>query len=326
MISIIVPVYNIKSYVGRCIESVLAQTYNDWELILVDDGSFDGSERILDEYGSRDSRIRVFHQENGGVSSARNFGLDNACGEFISFIDGDDWIEPTLYEDAMNKIDEYNVDVFMFELYIDRNGISKRRFIDKNAYGPISVEDCLIHSITPHNRYACSKVFSSKLLMNKHGLPGQIRFDTNIILGEDSLFIIQALANAHAVYYSENAYYHYDQREGSAVRSTFNQKKLSGLDAYTKILSIFKRNGYSEAYVAGCGALMNLGVQLGRRAIEGGQKNSEVIRIIQSAIAPVRKTVLFSKQTDCSTKLKAFLSWLSLPLTCKLLSKRRRKW
>ena len=90
MISVIVPVYNVEQRIGLCIESVMNQSYSDWELILVDDGSSDRSGAICDEYVVRDARIRVFHKENGGVSTARNLGLDMACGEWVVFLDGDD--------------------------------------------------------------------------------------------------------------------------------------------------------------------------------------------------------------------------------------------
>ena len=92
IMSVIVPVYNTEQYLHRCIDSILTQTYTDFELLLIDDGSKDKSGDICDEYALKDSRIRVFHKENGGVSSARNLGLDNAAGEWITFVDSDDWI------------------------------------------------------------------------------------------------------------------------------------------------------------------------------------------------------------------------------------------
>ena len=92
-ITVIVPVYNTEKYLRRCVDSILAQTFTDFELLLIDDGSTDGSGAICDEYAKKDSRVRVFHKEIGGVSSARNLGLDKAYGEWISFVDSDDWID-----------------------------------------------------------------------------------------------------------------------------------------------------------------------------------------------------------------------------------------
>ena len=98
VVSIIVPVYNTEKFLHRCIDSILTQTYTDFELLLIDDGSKDSSGTICDEYAAKDVRVRVFHKENGGVSSARNMGLDNARGEWITFVDSDDWIDDNYLE------------------------------------------------------------------------------------------------------------------------------------------------------------------------------------------------------------------------------------
>ena len=104
LISIIIPIYNVEKYLPVCLDSILAQTYKNLEIILVDDGSPDGSGTICDEYASRDSRFVVVHQKNGGVSVARNTGLDHATGDYIGIVDPDDWIEPNMYEVMMNNI------------------------------------------------------------------------------------------------------------------------------------------------------------------------------------------------------------------------------
>ena len=113
LVSIIVPVYNAERYLHRCIDSVLAQTYTNFELLLINDGSKDNSGEICDKYAVKDSRIRVFHKENGGVSSARNMGIDEAKGEWLSFIDSDDWIEPTMYEKMLQELIGNNADICM---------------------------------------------------------------------------------------------------------------------------------------------------------------------------------------------------------------------
>ena len=115
LISVIVPAYNIAPYVERCVNSILNQTYKNVEVMLIDDGSTDDTPAIADRLAEQDNRVRVFHIENKGVSNARNTALNNLTGEYISIIDGDDWVEPTLFEDAINAMQENNADAFDFE-------------------------------------------------------------------------------------------------------------------------------------------------------------------------------------------------------------------
>lgn len=322
MVSVIVPAYNIAPYLERCINSILNQTYSDIEVLLVDDGSKDDTPMICDKLVQKDSRVRVFHKENGGVSSARNLALDHCRGEYISIIDGDDWIEPTLYEDAVQSMQKTGTDVFMFEYFIDVNGQSHRHSVDKAYYGVIDKEMAIIHSITPHNRFAWSKVFSKKILLNSH-LPGQIRFDTSIILGEDTLFMEQALLNSVGVFYSENAYYHYDQRDGSATRSSFNEKKLSGLESYHQICELLRETHLLKAEIYAKEALLNLGVQLGRYVSECDKETQKrVFPQIEDYLKSVRKDVIFAKEADKQSRIKALMSAISLPGTCKLLNRK----
>ena len=113
-ISVIIPVYNVESYLSKCIDSILCQTYTDFELLLVDDGSSDASGKICDMYKENDNRIRVFHKKNEGVSKARNLALNNALGEFVIFVDSDDWIEPNTFELVLNQLE--NFDILFFDI------------------------------------------------------------------------------------------------------------------------------------------------------------------------------------------------------------------
>jgi len=107
LISVIVPVYNVEAYLSRCVDSILAQTYENLEIILVDDGTKDSSDKICDDYAARDPRVKVIHKENGGLSSARNAGMDIARGEYIGFVDSDDWIEPDMYRHMLTLAEAY---------------------------------------------------------------------------------------------------------------------------------------------------------------------------------------------------------------------------
>ena len=105
-ISVIVPVYNVESYLRKCLDSVINQTYSDLEILLINDGSFDNCGEICDEYAGKDARIKVFHKENGGLSSALNVGLKNVSGDYIGFVDSDDWIELDMYQKLHNAMDD----------------------------------------------------------------------------------------------------------------------------------------------------------------------------------------------------------------------------
>ena len=128
MISVIVPVYNTEKYLDRCIQSILAQTYTDFELLLIDDGSTDLSGEICDKYAEQDSRVKVFHKENGGVSSARNLGLDKANGDWVTFVDADDWVT-TLY--LNNLSDNTNSADFVVSIVGENDNISYQGSIIK---------------------------------------------------------------------------------------------------------------------------------------------------------------------------------------------------
>ena len=129
LISVIVPVYNIEDYIAQCIESILKQTYSNLEILLVNDGSTDCCPEICDRYAGLDSRIQVIHKSNGGLSSARNSGLNQACGEYIAFIDGDDFIHPEMLEDLYFALKDCDADMSVCNLqYVDENGNPIREY------------------------------------------------------------------------------------------------------------------------------------------------------------------------------------------------------
>ena len=302
MISVIVPAYNIAPYIERCVNSILNQTYSNLEILLVDDGSTDDTPAIVDRLAEKDCRIRVFHIENNGVSNARNTALDVAKGDYISIIDGDDWIEETLYEDAINAMNENNVDCYMFEYFIDTPEGSNRHSCDKSIYGVISCEDLLTYSIAPQNRFSVTKVF-------KRSLVGNIRFNQNIILGEDTLFICDVLAKVNGAYYTDKAYYHYEQRKGSAVRSNFNKKKLSGIEAYIGVLEQAKATGYERFIKESKIALVNLSIQLAKLIIKDSVyvDKKEDLKYIKSVVKKYSKGMNFNN-VDKKTFVKILIT------------------
>ncbi len=163
MVSVIMAAYNTAEYLPTALNSVVSQTYPDWELIAVDDGSMDSSGNILDEWAEKDKRIHVFHTENNGLSAARNVGLKNASGDYIQFLDSDDWLTPTALEEAVSTIEQTNADMVIFDVYYEGMGISfhERSSMEPGIYDSIAVLIALsCPSIPP---YACNK-FSKRNL------------------------------------------------------------------------------------------------------------------------------------------------------------------
>lgn len=191
-ISVIVPVYNVEQYLPRCIDSILAQTFTDFELLLIDDGSTDKSGDICDEYARKDPRIRVFHKPNGGVSSARNMGLDNAKGEWIAFVDSDDVILKTYLCDLIvkatqkailvlsnyKKQDSYESQIKLDDIILENGNIVKY-FIDKN----------ILSLSAPY-----AKLYNSEIIRSNH-----LKFPIGIQMGEDAIFIMRYLNSISTV-------------------------------------------------------------------------------------------------------------------------------
>ena len=230
-LSVIVPIYNLETCLPKCLDSILSQTYEDFELILVDDGSEDGSLAVCREYQEKDDRIRVFHQANGGVSSARNLGLNHARGKYISFVDGDDLIESDLYERLIDSLVQSNADIACCQL--DRITPEGKHIV---AY-PAVCEVCSAGSIVsrffeegfikecmygPYN-----KVFRVECI-------GDIRFKP-YKYGEDLLFVFETLRNAKTVCIDDYIGYHYMERAGSAVKSGFSLARLDYVQAAREV-------------------------------------------------------------------------------------------
>ena len=199
-ISFIVPIYNSEQYLPRCIDSILAQTFTDFELLLIDDGSKDYSGKICDEYAAKDPRVRVFHKENGGVSSARNLGLDNAQGEWIAFVDSDDWIDRN-YIECLLPVDSEDMVVcsFMYdtmEIFHLSDIVRDKQDIGDN-----------LHILIDHMA-VCSPW--CKIMRRDIIEENKIRFDINVSAGEDMLFICDYLsAGLNKIRTISQPLYHY---------------------------------------------------------------------------------------------------------------------
>lgn len=219
--SVIVPVYKVERYLGRCIASVLAQTFADFELILIDDGSPDESGAICDRFAAKDERIIVIHQQNRGVSAARNAGLDIARGKYIVFVDSDDTVE----ENYLKCMCGYDVDMVVAGVKnCSTDGILNCRLVlSQNEYINVS-EDLVRWMIREH---LLDYVFSKRYEREKIQKKG-IRFDEQLALGEDTLFVSQYLCSCDSVQLVSGTPYIYHQYMSSTL-SSFSENYVSSL-------------------------------------------------------------------------------------------------
>lgn len=219
-ISVIIPVYNVKPHLDNCIESILKQDYADFECILVDDGSTDGSSEICDYWDSNDSRIKVIHQNNQGVSSARNAGLKVATGEFISFVDSDDWVENHYLSDLVSPIEQNNSDLSVtgMSLFWKKGNDSTQitPAIDStielnqnnlNLFVELMRSNLLFGSVV--------KLYKSSIIRHHN-----IKFDTNCDFGEDLKFNLNYLSHIATISTSKSSPYHYRQNNTHDTLST----------------------------------------------------------------------------------------------------------
>ena len=249
LISVIIPIYNVDQYLDHCIRSVANQTYNNLEIILVDDGSSDRSGTICDEWSEKDSRIRVIHQENRGVSAARNTGMEISCGDYIGFIDSDDWCEETMYEELQKSISENTSDIALCGFCDYPTGMAR-----PIKRGVVPHEKCSnIEAIIPileSGGYFVS-IWNKLYRRNSIIKDGKIiQMDTELQFGEDETWLYEVLANSKSVSFVPKPLYNWRPREGSVTRdSIITDQHMSLLKAKKRILNLAMDFNPMENYI-----------------------------------------------------------------------------
>ena len=243
-VSIVCPIYKAENYLATCIDSVLRQTFQDFELLLIDDGSPDGSGKICDEYAARDSRIKVIHKANGGVSSARQKGVDLSTGEYVIQIDPDDWIEPNTLEIIHDAVISTSADVVIFDFYMD--------YAQRSVYTPqkptntSSSHDMVMDILTQRlHGSVCNKLI-------KRSLYKGVQFPTILQYSEDAFVCTQIFKRPNIkIIHIDKALYHYNifENKNSLMRSTSSKKMTEQAEVFISLmLKDFPLEEYKDGY------------------------------------------------------------------------------
>ena len=244
-ISVIVPVYKVEKDLRRCMDSILSQTFSDFDIILIDDGSPDRCPTICDEYVRKDARVHVIHQKNQGPSSARNAGIDWAfknSSNYLAFIDSDDCIHPQYLERLYYAITQNNADVSVCKhQYISQQGSLEDKPLQETLHAYIiSAEDLMVMQASSFN-YAWAKLFSKNSFK-------ELRYPENISFGEDNLIIFKALFECNKIIYIEEKLYYYFYNENGITKSPWSPRSLECFEGIRTQLDYYKSKGYIKAY------------------------------------------------------------------------------
>lgn len=227
MISIIVPIYNMEKLLDRCIQSILEQSYQDFELILIDDGSTDRSLELCQKWAEQDSRIIVKHKKNGGQASARNLGLDIAKGDYIGFVDSDDWIDADMYKVLLSNLLQYDADISCC--------CNSKATVNDNEIEIYNQPEIMLKHVLQDEgvgQSPCDKLFKKEMFFN-------VRFPL-LRAYEDCATIFKTFAASKKVIFQRKIMYHYETRPNSTMTQTFSSVKFQAIDAYYEMYKYYQ--------------------------------------------------------------------------------------
>lgn len=310
LISVIVPAYNVEKYIRKCLDSVCGQTYRNLEIIVVDDGSADGTGAVCDEFAAKDGRVRVLHLENVGVGAARNRGLDCATGELIGFVDSDDWAEPDMFEALCNILVANDADISICSYFRERKGRTKpmlddgkvRRLTAKQALGE------LIRDNTFKN-YLWNRLY-------KRALFDEIRFP-ECTHYEDVAVMYRLFAAARRLACINRPLYHHVYRVGSIVRPTF----YDAGSVFQHFLILVERSRFLRSYDIGLwkltqSVIAHKGVQLIERSFLDTASSDRNPHIVEACLKEL--SAIGSRHVRLHYRLQLWFVTHSLPLYRRL--------
>ncbi|WP_338789102.1 glycosyltransferase [Metabacillus sp. FJAT-53654] len=324
-ISIIVPIYNVENYLARCFDSLLTQDLKDFEIIAINDGSTDSSMKILQEYAEKDHRIVIFEKQNNGVSSARNDGLSQAKGEYIGFVDPDDWIEPQMYKDMLKVAEEDHIDIVMCTYIREFETHSKEKSFElpdrSNYYNDDVQKNIMRRLVGPINEEVAtpelldawgtvwSKLYRAELI-NKNTI--QFIDLSEIGSNEDTLFNIHASYYAKSFVFLNKSYYHYWRANTASITSKHNPNLVIQFGKlYSRMESFLNEKQLGEEYQIALNNRISLNtLGLGLNTISKGNNHSFVKQINDIKVVLNNKRIKRSlEQFDlkhCSVIWKTF--------------------
>lgn len=306
-ISIIVPVYNVEKYLEQCLNSIINQTYKNLEIILVDDGSTDNSSDLCDLYAKNDKRIKIIHKINGGLSDARNVGLNVATGDFIGFVDSDDWIELDMYEIMLNAMLKSGSDI-----------VSCGHFVEyKNKNYKVSNENKEINnSNIVKNYYSENNVFYGVCMrLYKNFIWKDLQYPVGKLY-EDVFVFLESFLKADKIFSISDCLYHYRQRKSSTMGKNFDKKQLDLIEGHNKNLKIISEK--FPIFIAKAKKEILLGEKdVLLKALNFSSKDSfakDIILKFQNDIRKNLKFIIFSSLFSAKHKVVLGLAALNLKL------------
>lgn len=309
MVSIIIPIYNTEKYLRKCLESIQIQTYRGIEVIMVNDGSTDGSERICREF-LKDRRFKLMNQENSGVSVARNNGLKLATGDYILFVDSDDWMEPDMIATLVCNIEKYNVDISCCQYdHCPPNDIKEIEIWDKDKL----LSEFLIHRRI--NGSLVNKIF-------KRNVIGDCKLDKNIKYGEDALFLWKISQNVSSVVMTNRILYHVSLHDDSASGGGFKSSRMDCTKVWNEIVrdteNLFPQ--YTESAKARRG---NMAFYSWYEMIIDNYRNVEFENTLCKILKQDLKYMLKSKDIVTKVKLFSYIVVFQTSLAKKMLARKK---
>ena len=300
MISVIIPVYNVEAFLRKCLDTIVGQTYKDVEILLIDDGAKDKSGAICDEYAGKDDRIQVFHTENRGLSAARNLGIKHAKGEWIAFVDSDDWVELDMLESAVSVAERDHLDLVFWgycKEYADRSEEKKLIWAQSERYDEKQVREQLYrrlfglvgHELAHPEHMSSFNTVWGKLYRSSIIKENGITFvDTKLIGSEDQLFNAYVMAHVKSALYIDRCMNHYRKNNEQSLTMGFN----SGLfqkwqNLFDRMEEQIRQNNLPEIFSEALShsvalSIIGIGIAINNSALTPSEKKKELRRVIKN--------------------------------------------